>query len=113
LISGASTHETCGTIDGMDDGPLQQILSRRGRFGHREHLELAWTCLDGHPSHEAGHLVANSLRHLAATHGNRDACRAPSFVAADPSPQQGRIGSDAARASWIAPDLRALPQRAG
>ena len=128
----------------MDEGPLQQILNRHGQFGHREHLELAWTCLEGHPSHEARRLVADSLRHLAASHGmpdryhetitqtwvklvalHRDACRARSFdefIERNPELLDGSLltrhyskaalGSDAARANWIAPDVRALPKQA-
>ncbi len=48
---------------------LQEVLAARGSFGHREHLELAWRCLDRYERHAAHQAVAGALRHLASLHG--------------------------------------------
>jgi|SRR5947209_16439187 hypothetical protein len=49
---------------------LERIVATRGRFGHREHLELAWTYLDRHADVDAAHqAVAAAVRHLAQRHG--------------------------------------------
>jgi hypothetical protein len=48
---------------------LNEILHNRGRFGHREHLELAWTYLDRYPVEVASNALAAAIRHVAALHG--------------------------------------------
>ena len=48
---------------------LNEILRKRGRFGHREHLELAWTYLDHHPVDVAHKSLAAAIRHVAELHG--------------------------------------------
>lgn len=48
---------------------LHRILATRGDFGHREHLELAWTCLERYDLDAAHHAVATAVRHVAALHG--------------------------------------------
>lgn len=49
------------------------IVSARGGFGHREHLELAWTCLARHHDVEqANQAVAAAVRHVARRHGMPD-----------------------------------------
>lgn len=49
---------------------LATIVSTRGGFGHREHLELAWSCLDSYGGKEEAHqAVASAIRHIASTHG--------------------------------------------
>jgi hypothetical protein len=56
----------------MGDGAhaeLALILSRGGGFGHREHLELAWSVLGRLPAPEASAQIHRVLRDLAATHG--------------------------------------------
>jgi hypothetical protein len=52
-----------------DLGALQSLLARHGRFGHREHLELAWTYLGRYPARRAARAMAVAIQHLAATHG--------------------------------------------
>jgi hypothetical protein len=54
-------------LDGRDI--LDEILATRDRFGHREHLELAWRCLDRYELEDAHQAVAGALRHLAGLHG--------------------------------------------
>jgi hypothetical protein len=51
---------------------LQRILATRGGFGHREHLELAWTCLDRYDVDAAHDAVSTAVRHVAALHGMPD-----------------------------------------
>ncbi len=48
---------------------LQRILATRGGFGHREHLELAWTCLDHYDLATAHEAVSTAVRHVAQLHG--------------------------------------------
>jgi len=49
---------------------LERIIATRGGFGHREHLELAWTCLDRYGEVDAAHqAVAAAVQHLARRHG--------------------------------------------
>jgi hypothetical protein len=48
---------------------LQRILATRGGFGHREHLELAWTCLDRYELTTAHQAVSTAVRHVAQLHG--------------------------------------------
>lgn len=51
---------------------LNRILATRGGFGHREHLELAWTCLDRYDVDAAHHAATTAVRHLAGRHGMPD-----------------------------------------
>jgi hypothetical protein len=51
---------------------LQRILATRGGFGHREHLELAWTCLDRYDLATAHEAVRTAVRHVADLHGMPD-----------------------------------------
>jgi hypothetical protein len=48
---------------------LARILAERGRFGHREHLELAWNLLGKYGREDAQMAAADALRHLARKHG--------------------------------------------
>jgi hypothetical protein len=49
---------------------LERIVAKRSGFGHREHLELAWTCLERYSDVDAAHrAVAAAVRHLADRHG--------------------------------------------
>ncbi len=48
---------------------LQEIVRARGGFGHREHLELAWTYLRLHPIEEAESAMTAAIRHIARGHG--------------------------------------------
>lgn len=50
---------------------LQRIL-KRGRFGHREHLELAWTYLGLYDADAAQRRMISAIRHVAALHGAPD-----------------------------------------
>ena len=51
-----------------------------GRFGHREHLHLAWSCLRRRGVAGARHDVARLIRHIARSHGQTDRvrCQTPS-----------------------------------
>lgn len=51
---------------------LQRILATKGGFGHREHLELAWSCLDRYDVEAAHRAVRTAVRHVAALHGMPD-----------------------------------------
>jgi hypothetical protein len=51
---------------------LKRILATRGDFGHREHLELAWSCLDRYDVDAAHQAVRTAVRHVAALHGMPD-----------------------------------------
>lgn len=49
---------------------LERIVAARGGFGHREHLELAWTCLDRYHDVDAAHqAVSAAVQHVAERHG--------------------------------------------
>jgi hypothetical protein len=48
---------------------LDTIIRSRGGFGHREHLELAWTYLRLHPIEEARSAMIAAIRHVAHSHG--------------------------------------------
>lgn len=48
---------------------LDTIIRSRGGFGHREHLELAWTYLRLHPIEEAQTAMIAAIRHVARRHG--------------------------------------------
>ncbi|HWF35361.1 MAG TPA: hypothetical protein VG295_08305 [Solirubrobacteraceae bacterium] len=52
-----------------DHRALSEILEARGRFGHREHLELAWTLLSKCEIETAKSAMASSIRHVALIHG--------------------------------------------
>ena len=52
-----------------DAGVLDEIIRTRGGFGHREHLELAWTYLRLHPIEEAQGVMIAAIRHIARRHG--------------------------------------------
>jgi len=51
---------------------LDEILHTRGRFGHREHLELAWRYLRLYPTDEAANVVAAAICRVARLHGAAD-----------------------------------------
>lgn len=56
----------------MDDryaDALHQVLAARGGFGHREHLELAWTYLSRYPAAEAERAMTDAIRYVANLHG--------------------------------------------
>jgi hypothetical protein len=48
---------------------LHEILDTRDGFGHREHLELAWSYLRSYPREEAGEVMVAAIRHVARPHG--------------------------------------------
>ena len=59
----------------LDDAyapPLHAVLSRGEGFGHRQHLELAWSYLNALPYDEAEQAMAQAIAHLAAEHGTPD-----------------------------------------
>jgi hypothetical protein len=51
---------------------LDGIIRTRGGFGHREHLELAWTYLRLHPFEQAQLVMTDAIRHVARRHGAQD-----------------------------------------
>jgi hypothetical protein len=51
---------------------LDGIIRTRGGFGHREHLELAWTYLRLHPFEHAQLAMIDAIRHVARRHGAED-----------------------------------------
>lgn len=51
---------------------LHEILEAHGDFGHREHLELAWSYLRMHSIGEAAKAMVSAIRHVAALHGAED-----------------------------------------
>jgi hypothetical protein len=51
---------------------LHRIIATRGGFGHREHLELAWACLQRYDTDAAHDAVRTAVRHLARRHGMPD-----------------------------------------
>ncbi len=55
-----------------DRDALHEILQARGGFGHREHLELAWTYLGRYPIDEATEAMVAAIRHVARLHGAED-----------------------------------------
>ena len=52
-----------------EESILHEILARGDGFGHRQHLELTWRCLESHPPEEALAIVADAIRRVAAAHG--------------------------------------------
>lgn len=56
----------------MSGTVLQEILARGEGFGHRQHLELTWRCLEDQTPDEALASVADAIRHVAAAHGAPD-----------------------------------------
>jgi hypothetical protein len=51
---------------------LDEIIRARGSFGHREHLELAWSYLRLYPIDEAVDVMTAAIRHVARRHGAPD-----------------------------------------
>ncbi len=51
---------------------LEAVVGKAGKFGHREHVELAWRYLDRHPLAAAKQAMASAIRHVAAQHGASD-----------------------------------------
>lgn len=51
---------------------LHEILARGEGFGHRQHLELTWRCLEDHGPDAAREMVADAIRRVAAAHGAAD-----------------------------------------
>jgi hypothetical protein len=54
------------------DAILHEILARGEGFGHRQHLELTWRCLEESTRAEALTIVGDALRRVAAAHGVPD-----------------------------------------
>ncbi|HEY2161104.1 MAG TPA: hypothetical protein VGH24_07350 [Solirubrobacteraceae bacterium] len=55
-----------------DLAALQVMVEARGGFGHREHLELAWTYLAWYDIETAKRAMAAGIRHVAGLHGAPD-----------------------------------------
>jgi hypothetical protein len=57
-------------VDGLSHKQeLRSVLEARGRFGHREHLELAWRYLHMTDLSGAERLMASAIRDVANSHG--------------------------------------------
>jgi hypothetical protein len=48
---------------------LEAVVARAGKFGHREHVELAWSYLERYPLAVAKLAMAFAIRHVAAEAG--------------------------------------------
>jgi len=48
------------------------MIRARGSFGHREHLELAWSYLRRYHIDEAVEVMTAAIRHVARRHGAPD-----------------------------------------
>ena len=48
---------------------LREIQATRGDFGHREHVQLAWSYLRAYPIEAAAEVMVEAIRFLAAEHG--------------------------------------------
>lgn len=48
---------------------LELVLERAQKFGHREHLERAWTYLERYPPAAAKQAMAAAIRYVAREHG--------------------------------------------
>ncbi len=51
---------------------LHEILESRGGFGHREHLELAWTYVRRYPFDKAAEAMVAAIRRVARLHEAED-----------------------------------------
>jgi hypothetical protein len=51
---------------------LGEVLAGSGRFGHREHLMLAWSYLRSTDPETSELWMRSAIRHLAAVHGTPD-----------------------------------------
>jgi hypothetical protein len=51
---------------------LDEIIRSRGGFGHREHLELAWSYLRRYPIEQAQGVMIAAIRHIGRRHGAED-----------------------------------------
>ncbi|MER5636926.1 hypothetical protein ABT095_08220 [Kitasatospora sp. NPDC002227] len=122
------------------DELFTQVRTAAGRFGHREHLELAWLAVRRVGLREAVALVAEGIRRTATAAGapekfhatmtrawvelvarHADAPDFDTVLAAHPEllDQQllhrhytpETLASPGARAYWVEPDLAPLPGR--
>ena len=59
-------------MNDCDLSTLRGILARRGRFGHSEHLEVAWSFLASHSLEDATRRTVSTIRHVAMLHGASD-----------------------------------------
>jgi hypothetical protein len=51
---------------------VHQILETHGGFGHRRHLELAWSYLQRYAPDEAAEAMVAAIRYVAQMHGAED-----------------------------------------
>ncbi len=58
--------------DVTGDSILHEIIARGHGFGHRQHLELTWRCLEHNDPETALAIVAGAIRRIAAEHGAPD-----------------------------------------
>jgi hypothetical protein len=60
---------TVKPVEPGDHEVLSRIVKARGGFGHREHIELAWTYLQIYETDRAADAMVAAIRHLAHAHG--------------------------------------------
>ena len=53
----------------QDRDILESILTARGGFSHREHLELVWNYLRLYDAEDAHRAVTSAITHVASAHG--------------------------------------------
>jgi hypothetical protein len=71
-VNGVAARSRQGYLPGMetrDREVLTRIVDSRGGFGHREHVELAWSYLQMYPTERAAEAMVAAIRHLAESHG--------------------------------------------
>lgn len=56
-------------MDTRDHEAMTRIIATRGGFGHREHVELAWTYLQMYPPSRAAEAMVAAIRRLSHEHG--------------------------------------------
>ncbi|HTU31991.1 MAG TPA: hypothetical protein VMF07_21550 [Solirubrobacteraceae bacterium] len=52
-----------------DHAVIARIIQDAGGFGHREHVELAWSYLQMYDTDRAAEAMVAAIRHLAEVHG--------------------------------------------
>jgi hypothetical protein len=58
---------------------LREILETRGDFGHREHLQLAWSYPRVYPIEAAAQAMVDAIRYLARQHRDARSCSSTSI----------------------------------
>jgi hypothetical protein len=69
-LEGAAGYGRC--MRDADVRVLSEILDAHGSFGHRQHLELAWTYLQRNRIDDAAEAMVAAIQHVAQLHGAED-----------------------------------------